>query len=51
MLEEDFLQNFIKKKQINVYKHSGLWQCIDTKRDLDYLNDLLKKNNNIFNNE
>ncbi len=51
MLEEDFLQNFIKKKQINVYKHSGLWQCIDTKRDLDYLNNLLKKNNNIFNNE
>ncbi len=50
MLEEDFLQKFIREKQVNVYKHTGLWQCIDTKRDLDYLENLLKKNNNIFTN-
>ena len=48
MLEEDFLQNFIKKKQVNVYKHHGLWQCIDTKRDLDHLNKLIKKNSKAF---
>ena len=48
MLEEDFLQNYIKKKQVNVYKHHGLWQCIDTKRDLDHLNKLIKKNSKAF---
>ena len=43
MLEKNFLQKFIREKQVNVYKHTGLWQCIDTKRDLDYLENLLKK--------
>ena len=42
MLEEDFYKIY-KRETVNVYKHTGLWQCIDTKRDLDYLENLLKK--------
>ena len=51
MLEETYLQNFIKKNQVSIYKHKGIWQCIDTKRDLDYLKNIIKNNNSFFINE
>lgn len=51
MLEETYLQNFIKKNQVSIYKHKGIWQCIDTKRDLDYLKNIMKNNNSFFTNE
>jgi len=25
------------------YKHSGFWQCMDTKRDMDHLNEMWEK--------
>ena len=32
-----------KKKQLAAYKHPGFWQCMDTKRDKDKLELILKK--------
>jgi glucose-1-phosphate cytidylyltransferase len=29
--------------ELSVYKHSGFWQCMDTQRELDILNDLWKQ--------
>lgn len=51
MLEEKFLQNLLSKEQVNIYQHKGSWQCLDTKRDLDYLNRLLEKDHNYFFND
>ena len=42
-LEREPLETVAKKKQLNAYKHDGFWQCIDTKRDRDNLNHLVKK--------
>jgi len=30
---------------LSVYKHSGFWQCMDTQRELDLLNELWKQGN------
>ena len=32
-----------KKKQLVAYRHSGFWQCVDTKRDLDLVKENIKK--------
>ena len=32
-----------KKGQLMAFKHEGFWQCMDTKRDKDNLEELLKK--------
>ena len=37
------LENLAKKKQLGAYKHHGFWQCMDTKRDRDILNQILRK--------
>ena len=29
--------------ELMAYKHKGFWQCMDTKRDKDYLDKVLKK--------
>jgi glucose-1-phosphate cytidylyltransferase len=42
-LEREPLETVAKKKQLNAFKHDGFWQCIDTKRDRDNLNYLVKK--------
>ena len=31
-----------KKKNIKAYKHPGFWQCMDTKRDKDLLDQIIK---------
>tara|TARA_B110000503_G_scaffold143383_1_gene244524 strand:+ start:764 stop:1456 length:693 start_codon:yes stop_codon:yes gene_type:complete len=41
-LERGPLENITKIKQLAAYKHSGFWQCVDTKRDLILLNKILK---------
>ena len=41
-LEKDPLENISKKKQLVAYKHNGFWQCIDTKRDKDLIQKILK---------
>ena len=38
------LQNIVKAKQLNAYKHDGFWQCMDNVRERDYLDQLLKTN-------
>ncbi len=36
-LEKEPLEKACKKKQLMAFKHSGFWQCVDTKRDLEKL--------------
>jgi glucose-1-phosphate cytidylyltransferase len=40
ILERDPLENSAKKNELMAYKHEGFWQCMDTKRDKDYLEKL-----------
>ena len=42
-LERDPLETVCKQKQLNAFKHDGFWQCMDTKRDKDYLEKILNK--------
>ena len=44
MLERDTMINLTKNNQISAYKHSGFWQCMDTLRDKELLNEIWKKN-------
>jgi len=41
-LEKEPLENISKKKELVAYKHHGFWQCMDTKRDKDFLEKILK---------
>ena len=41
-LEREPLENVLKKKQLNAFKHHGFWQCMDTKRDKDNLEKIFK---------
>ena len=45
ILEKEPLENLSKKNQLKAFKHNGFWQCMDTKRDKDFLDDLYKSNN------
>ena len=36
------MEKAAKKNQLNAFKHSGFWQCMDTKRDKEYLEKVLK---------
>jgi len=42
MLEKSPLEDLVKKKQLVAYKHYGFWQCMDTLRDKNLLNKLIK---------
>ena len=42
-LEREPLEKACKKKQLVAFKHNGFWQCIDTKRDLDFIKENYKK--------
>ena len=41
-LEREPLETASKKRQLSAFKHEGFWQCMDTKRDKDYLEKILK---------
>ena len=43
-LEREPLEGVTKKKQLVAYKHKGFWQCMDTKRDHDMLENLWNSN-------
>jgi glucose-1-phosphate cytidylyltransferase len=43
VLEKEPLEKLADVGQLNAYKHEGFWQCMDTKRDVDYLNSLCAK--------
>jgi|TARA_B110001452_G_C15136190_1_gene395695 glucose-1-phosphate cytidylyltransferase len=40
-LEKEPLEKICKAKQLSAFKHSGFWQCVDTKRDLEKLKENL----------
>ena len=42
-LEREPLEKIYKKKQLVAYKHTGFWQCVDTKRELDFIKESFKK--------
>ncbi len=37
--EKDVLPNVAQKNQLSVFKHDGYWQCMDTLRDVEFLNE------------
>jgi glucose-1-phosphate cytidylyltransferase len=39
-LEYDVFEKLAGEEQIMIYKHNGIWECIDTERDLKHLNKL-----------
>ena len=42
-LEKSPLEKAAKKNQLYAFKHHGFWHCMDTKRDKDNLENILKK--------
>ena len=42
-LEKEPMEILTKKKKLKAYKHYDFWQCIDTKRDRDMLEEKLRK--------
>lgn len=42
-LEREPLENICKKNQLAAFKHPGFWQCMDTKRDKDFLEKVLER--------
>jgi glucose-1-phosphate cytidylyltransferase len=39
-LEQSVLEKLTAGKQLAVYEHHGFWQCMDTYREMEFLNDL-----------
>ena len=44
-LEREPMELLTKKNQLVAFKHDNFWQCMDTKRDMDNLNIILKNKN------
>ena len=42
-LEREPLERVCKKKELGAYKHKGFWQCMDTIRDKEILENKVKK--------
>ena len=42
-LEREPLEKMTKKRQLAAFRHDGFWQCMDTKRDKDKLNEIFGK--------
>ncbi|MBD1163517.1 NTP transferase domain-containing protein [Pelagibacterales bacterium SAG-MED11] len=42
-LEREPFEKLAKKKSIKAFKHKGFWQCMDTKRDKDLLDKIIKE--------
>jgi glucose-1-phosphate cytidylyltransferase len=45
ILEQGPLENMAKNGQLMAYEHSGYWQCMDTIRDRDALQELWRAGN------
>ena len=43
-LEREPLEKLTKIKILCAFKHKGFWQCVDTKRDKDYLENSINTN-------
>ena len=50
-LEREPLEILTKKKQLSAFRHEGFWQCMDTKRDKDRLEEILKRKKKIIKKE
>ena len=44
ILEQKPLQLVARKRKLAAFKHKGFWQCMDNKKDHDYLNSLWENN-------
>ena len=44
ILEKEPLERAAKSKELVAYLHDGFWHCIDTKRDKDNLEEIMKNN-------
>lgn len=44
VLEADPMRQMVRDRQLTAYTHEGFWQCMDTYRDWELLNDLDRKN-------
>ncbi len=42
--EKEPLEWLATHGELHAYKHEGFWQCVDTKRDYDYVNGLWERN-------
>ena len=45
ILEQHVFDRLMEKKEMSAYKHEGYWQCMDTLRDREKLEELIKENN------
>ena len=45
VLEKEPLENLSSDNQLRAYKHHDFWQCMDTKRDKDLLEEMVISNN------
>ena len=43
VLEADPMKRMVRERQLAAYTHEGFWQCMDTYRDWELLNDLERK--------
>ena len=43
MLEREPMNKLVNSRNLMAYKHKGFWQCMDTKRDLDNLEEIYSK--------
>ena len=48
ILENEPLEKATKVKQLYAYKHHGFWKCMDTSRDKDVLEKILKKKKDFY---
>lgn len=44
VFENEPIRNLAKENQIVAYRHEGFWQCMDTQRDMFYLNTMWSQN-------
>ena len=42
-LEQSLLTKLTAMRQLAVYQHHGFWQCMDTPREMDLLNELWRQ--------
>jgi glucose-1-phosphate cytidylyltransferase len=48
MFEREPIINLVKKKQLVAYRHIGFWACMDTPRDKDNIERLIKLKKNLW---
>lgn len=44
VFEVEPMKNMVRDGQLSVFEHDGFWQCMDTHRDWELLNELLQRN-------